>query len=41
MDSKNGNYRGTRNGFRLINNYLVDSGMFEIVSLRFFWFGLY
>ena len=27
------NYKGTRNGFQLINNYTIDTKMFEFVSV--------
>lgn len=30
------NYKGTRNGFRLINQQIIDSRMFQIVSPLFY-----
>ncbi len=32
------NHKGMRNGFRLTNNYIVDSKMFEIVRANMFFF---
>ena len=31
MDKKIANYKGTRIGFRLLNNLIIDSKMFEMV----------
>lgn len=35
LDALVANHKGTRLGFRLINNQLIDSKMFELVSFSF------